>query len=214
MLRKTSSSGPTQAGTGDPVLANSGSTAATQNTVTTFSGMACPSSADLTSLTQTTVSPDDSIVTASDDSARAGQAEPANSVPDQVTGIPADPTLLAAVTKALGLPAGSSISTAQWASLTTLTADSNQVLSLQGIQNAVNLQSLTLVPSDFSDPGHLTDLSPLTGLTNLKSLTLQDCGLNDTSHRHACRACRPSRRSTSATTPSTRCPRRWPASRS
>src|SRR5208283_3478428 len=60
-------------------------------------------------------------------------------------------------------------------------ADSNQVLSLNGLQNAFNLQSLTLVPSDFSDPGHLTDLSPLAGLTNLKSLTLQDCDLNDTS---------------------------------
>ena len=66
-----------------------------------------------------------------------------------------------------------------WAELTSLTADSNQVLSLQGLQYAVNLQSLTLVPGNFADPGHLTDLSPLAGLTNLKSLTLQDCGLND-----------------------------------
>ena len=64
--------------------------------------------------------------------------------------------------------------------LTTLSADSNAVLSLNGLQAAVNLQSLTLVPSNFSNPGHLTDLSPLSGLTNLKSLTLQCCGLNDT----------------------------------
>jgi uncharacterized delta-60 repeat protein/RHS repeat-associated protein len=94
---------------------------------------------------------------------------------------PSDPGLLAAARQALGLPANASVSAAQWASITSLTADSNQVLSLAGLENAVNLQSLTLVPSSFADPGHLTDLSPLSGLTNLKNLTLQDCDLNDTS---------------------------------
>ena len=179
------SSGPRQGGTGDPVIADSGSASTPQNTVTTFSGTSLSSSADLTNVTQATVNPDDSIVPAAADSSSSPAAQPANqAVPDQVTGVSADPTLLAAVAKALGLAAGSSVSTAKWASLTTLTADSNQVLSLQGIQNAVNLQSLTLVPSDFSDPGHLTGaspLAPLAGLTNLKSLTLQDCDLNDTS---------------------------------
>ncbi len=92
---------------------------------------------------------------------------------------PSDPALLAAARQALGLPAGASVSAAQWASLISLTADSNQVLSLQGLQNAVNLQSLTLVPSDFSVPGHLADLSPLISLTQLKNLTLQDCGISN-----------------------------------
>jgi uncharacterized delta-60 repeat protein/RHS repeat-associated protein len=96
-----------------------------------------------------------------------------------VTGVTPDPALLAAVRQALAIPAGVSVLPNDWARLTTLTADSNQVLSLNGLQNAVNLQSLTLIPSNFADPGHLTDLSPLTGLTNLKSLTLQCCGLTD-----------------------------------
>jgi PKD repeat protein len=74
---------------------------------------------------------------------------------------PSDPGLLAAARQALGLPANASVSAAQWASITSLTADSNAVLSLAGLENAVNLQSLTLVPSSFADPGHLTDLSPL-----------------------------------------------------
>ena len=92
-----------------------------------------------------------------------------------------DPALLAAVRQALAMPAGAAVMSTDWARLTTLTADSNQVYSLASLQYAVNLQSLTLVPSDFSKPGHLTNLSLLSGLTNLKSLTLQDCGLNDTS---------------------------------
>ena len=90
-----------------------------------------------------------------------------------------DPALLTAVRQALAMPAGAAVMSTDWARLTTLSADSNQVLSLNGLQYAVNLQSLTLVPSNFADPGHLTNLSLLSGLTNLKSLTLQCCGLND-----------------------------------
>ena len=103
---------------------------------------------------------------------------PAQTTPSVVA---PDPALLAAVRQALAIPAGQPVTQADWAELTSLTADSNQVLSLQGLQYAVNLESLTLVPSNFSAPGHLTDLSPLAPLTNLKSLTLQDCGLNDNS---------------------------------
>jgi RHS repeat-associated protein len=92
-----------------------------------------------------------------------------------------DPALLAAVRQALGLPAGTPVMSDDWARLTSLTADSNQVMSLNGLEYAVNLQSLTLVPSNFANPGHLagsSSFSQLNGLTNLKSLTLQDCGLN------------------------------------
>ena len=102
------------------------------------------------------------------------------------------------------IPAGQAVTMAQMAQLTSLTADSNQVLSLQGIASAVNLQSLTLVPSSFADPGHLTDLSPLAGLTSLKNLTLQCCGLNDGSIA-ALPSLPSSRRLISATTASTRC---------
>ena len=67
-----------------------------------------------------------------------------------------DPALLAAVRQALAMPANAPVMSTDWALLTSLTADSNQVISLKGLQYAVNLQSLTLVPSDFSQPGHLT----------------------------------------------------------
>ena len=97
---------------------------------------------------------------------------------DTTTG---DPALLAAVRQALDLPVGAPVTVGEWGRLTTLSADSNQVQSLNGIQNAVNLQSFSLVPTDFSKPGSLTSLSLLSVLSNLKSLTLQDCGLNDTS---------------------------------
>ena len=77
---------------------------------------------------------------------------------DTTTG---DPALLAAVHQTLDLPASAPVTQGDWARLTSLTADSNQVRSLSGIQYAVNLQSLTLVPSDFSKPGCISDLSPL-----------------------------------------------------
>ena len=80
---------------------------------------------------------------------------------------------------ALGIPTGGNVTGAEMAQLTSLTADSNQVFSLQGLGSAVNLQSFTLVPSNFADPGHFSDLSPLAGLTSLKTLSLQCCGLSD-----------------------------------
>jgi YD repeat-containing protein len=90
-----------------------------------------------------------------------------------------DPALLAAVRRALGLSADAIVWSDDWARLTTLSADSNKVMSLSGLEYAVNLQSLSLVPSDFSDPGHLTSLLQLTGLTNIRYLTLQRCGVTD-----------------------------------
>ena len=94
-----------------------------------------------------------------------------------------DPAVLAAVDQALGLPAGTTPTSNQWDSLTSLTIDSNRVFTLQGLDSAKNLESLTLVPSSFAVPGHITDLSMLTGSSfpDLTNLTLQDCGLDDTS---------------------------------
>jgi subtilisin family serine protease len=92
-----------------------------------------------------------------------------------------DPALLAAVRQALAMPAGAPVMSDDWARLTSLTADSNKVMSLSGLAYAVNLQSLSLVPSNFADPGHLggaSSFSQLASLTNLKSLTLQRCGLD------------------------------------
>ena len=63
------------------------------------------------------------------------------------------------------------------ARLTSLTANSNLITSLQGLENATILTSLTLVPGDFSQkPTAALDLSPLSGLP-LTTLTLEDCGL-------------------------------------
>ena len=71
-------------------------------------------------------------------------------VTDPGTGMTADAAILAAVRQTLAIPAGVFPSAADWARLTSLSVDSNQVLSLQGIGYAINLQSLTLVPSNFS----------------------------------------------------------------
>jgi uncharacterized delta-60 repeat protein/RHS repeat-associated protein len=99
-------------------------------------------------------------------------------VNDDPPGADPDPGLLAAAREALGLPAGADVLTADWARLTSLSADSNEVRSLEGLQSATNLVSLTLVPSDFSDPGHLTSIAQLKNLNKLQNLTLERCGLS------------------------------------
>ena len=105
----------------------------------------------------------------------------ANSKSITVTGTTvtfSDPDLAAAVCEALAIPAGASLSTYDLGRLTSLTADSNLIGSLTGLNYAYNLESLTLVPSDFSaTPAGLSDMSPVGGLSNLKTLTLQHCGL-------------------------------------
>ncbi len=96
--------------------------------------------------------------------------------------MPTDAVVLAAIRQALGLAADAAVTGNDMAKLTTLTLDSSKVYSLDGLDNAVNLVSLTLTPSDYSDPGHLSGanpLSPLSGLTKLTTLTLQRCGLTD-----------------------------------
>ncbi|MCE5268857.1 MAG: autotransporter-associated beta strand repeat-containing protein [Planctomycetaceae bacterium] len=101
-----------------------------------------------------------------------------------------DPDLAAAVRQALGMSVNTVLTAANVSPLTSLSVDSNRVTTLQGLQYATNLESLTLLPGDFSSNAsyeHLpstssstSPLAPLSGLTHLTTLILQDCGLNDT----------------------------------
>ncbi|MDR3638705.1 MAG: RHS repeat-associated core domain-containing protein [Isosphaeraceae bacterium] len=90
-----------------------------------------------------------------------------------------DPNLEAAVRAALGLPSSQVVTQGELQGLTTLSADSNQISSLAGLQYATNLQTLNLLPSDWSAPGHLTDLSPLEGLQHLSTVALVDTGIGN-----------------------------------
>ena len=95
------------------------------------------------------------------------------------TSVMADPNLAAAVRFTLGLPSDQKVTKTVLLGLTTLSADSNTVSNLAGLQFATNLQSFSLLPSDWSLPGHITDLSPLSGLSNLQSLALVDAGITN-----------------------------------
>lgn len=91
-----------------------------------------------------------------------------------------DPDLAAAIRRQLMLPATAPITEAEMAKLTQLTADSNAIDNLSGIEYAGNLEALILRPSDYSVPGSLTDLTPLKSLPNLKSLSLIRAGVTAT----------------------------------
>ena len=91
-----------------------------------------------------------------------------------------DPHVASAVREALGLDPDAVMTTNDVAQLTSLCLDSNLVFSLQGLEYATNLESLTLVPGDYAaDMETLSDLSPLMDLDNLTTLVLQGCGLTD-----------------------------------
>ena len=94
----------------------------------------------------------------------------------------ADPALLAAVRQALAMPAAHG-DVCRLGVLTSLSADSNPGAFPEGAPVRRQSPIADARAERFSNPGHLTDLSPLSGLTNLKSLTLQDCGMNDTRRR-------------------------------
>jgi RHS repeat-associated protein len=88
-----------------------------------------------------------------------------------------DPNLEAAVRTQLALPSSHLVTKTDLLGLTTLTADSNTISNLTGLQWATNLQSLTLTPSDWSVTGLLTDLSPLSGLSSLTFLSVVKTGI-------------------------------------
>jgi hypothetical protein len=90
-----------------------------------------------------------------------------------------DPGLEAAILDALGLPAGHRVSRTDLLGLTSFSSDSNQVTSLAGIEYATDLESFSLLPSDWSSPGRLDDLSPLADLPHLRSLALVGLGITD-----------------------------------
>ena len=106
----------------------------------------------------------------------------------QVVDIP-DPNLRAAVEKTLGKASDATITTADMAALTSLTARESNISDLTGLEHATSLTRLDLrdnIISDISALAELTnlrrlylsdnsvsDLSPLVGLTNLTTLYLQ-----------------------------------------
>jgi RHS repeat-associated protein len=94
----------------------------------------------------------------------------------------ADSDLEAAVRLTLGLPEAQPVTVDDMGTLESLAADSNVIDSLEGLQYATGLQELSLVPDDYSDPGHLLGadpLAPLAGLGDLESLTLQRVGIEE-----------------------------------
>jgi RHS repeat-associated protein len=91
----------------------------------------------------------------------------------------ADPNLATAVRTALEIPTNRAVTRLDMLGLTSLSADSNQITSLSGLEWASNLQTLNLTPSSYAVAGALTDLSPLTNLAKLQSVTLQDAGLTN-----------------------------------
>jgi RHS repeat-associated protein len=91
----------------------------------------------------------------------------------------ADPYLEAAVRAALRLSPAQQVSRTNILNLTSLSVDSNQINSLVGLEWAANLQALSLLPGDWSIPGQVADLSPLSGLSKLQSLALVDAGISN-----------------------------------
>ena len=77
-----------------------------------------------------------------------------------------DVNLRAAIEKALGKARGASITQAEMASLTSLTAPNANISDLTGLEFAINLTGLSL------DENQISDVSALSGLNNLKSLQL------------------------------------------
>ena len=85
----------------------------------------------------------------------------------------ADEDLEQAVRDELGIPAGQFVTPVDMLGLQHLQADSNLIDSLSGLEFAINLESLSLLPTSYADPGHLSTLEPLAALDQLASLTLQ-----------------------------------------
>jgi len=91
----------------------------------------------------------------------------------------ADPDLAAAIRAQRGLPPGHTLDQADLYLLFDLSADSNLIDDLSGLEHAVNLESLALTPTDFAVAGSLDGLDALTGLEHLETLTLVRAGLTD-----------------------------------
>lgn len=94
-----------------------------------------------------------------------------------------DPDVAAAVRESLGIDPNAWLTStviAQSPPLTSLTVNGSLVGDLMGITNLSALQTLTLIPGDYSaTPQGLSSLTPLAGFTSLTSLSLHDVGLTD-----------------------------------
>ena len=87
-----------------------------------------------------------------------------------------DPNLRAAVETALGKAAGAPITAADMETLTWLDASNANISNLTGLEHATNLTLLLDLGGN-----HLSDLSPISGLTNLTKLNLYNSSLSDIS---------------------------------
>ena len=92
----------------------------------------------------------------------------------QTVDIP-DPNLRAAIEAELGKAPGDTITMADIANLTTLSALFVNISDLTGLEAATNLTELLLADNSISD------ISPLKGLTNLTELYLSDSSISDIS---------------------------------
>ena len=92
----------------------------------------------------------------------------------QTVDIP-DPNLRAAIEKELGKASGDTITMADIANLTRLSALFANISDLTGLEAATNLTELFLADNSISD------ISPLKGLTNLTELYLSDSSISDIS---------------------------------
>ena len=95
-------------------------------------------------------------------------------VPPKTVDIPS-PNLRNAIAQALGKAPGATITAADMATLGALSATNKNIISLTGLESAINLTEL-----GFRD-NRISDLSPLAGLTKLTTLDLRDNSISDIS---------------------------------
>ena len=102
----------------------------------------------------------------------------------QTVDIP-DPNLRAAIATQLGKPSGATITTADIANLTELTARNASIRDLTGLEAATNLTVLhlgaVLAAIGFINSNSVSDLSPLAGLNKLEELYLERNLISDIS---------------------------------
>ena len=96
-----------------------------------------------------------------------------------------EPSLLAAIEKALGKAPGDPITAEDLAKLTKLRVPNAHISDLTGLEAAINLTMLDLggeiVEGRHINNNSVSDLSPLAGLTNLTSLSLPSNSISDIS---------------------------------
>ncbi len=106
-----------------------------------------------------------------------------------------DPNLERAIREEMGLPSGTPITQLLINQLTSLTARTNQIAGLTGLEHATNLKSLNLAENEIQDitplaelikleslilrDNPITDLAPLENLTNLTYINLAGVRLSD-----------------------------------